>query len=166
MIYTFLIPHSRTCRLVDLRRVRTISAVADTEAQARIALAGLPLNQEAFNFGPAADVNNTVAEVVDALAGHWPGFSSVMDRSVAAGRKECTLLKLSCDKALAHLNWKAALTFPETIAYTAGWYKAYYGGSTDMFALTMGQIKDYAAAAAASVLRAASANSPKARCTN
>lgn len=43
MIYTFLIPHSRTCRLVDLRRVRTISAVADTEAQARIALAGLPL---------------------------------------------------------------------------------------------------------------------------
>lgn len=116
---------------------------------AQNALAGLPLNQEAFNFGPAADVNNTVAEVVDALAGHWPGFSSVMDRSAAAGRKECTLLKLSCDKALAHLNWKAALTFPETIAYTAGWYKAYYGGSTDMFALTMGQIKDYAAAAAA-----------------
>ncbi|MGL6379005.1 host cell division inhibitor Icd-like protein [Aeromonas hydrophila] len=43
MIYTFLIPHSRTCRLADLRRIRTISAVADTEAQARIALAGLPL---------------------------------------------------------------------------------------------------------------------------
>ena len=43
MIYTFLIPHSRTCRLADLRRIRTVTAVADTEAQARAALAGLPL---------------------------------------------------------------------------------------------------------------------------
>jgi hypothetical protein len=43
MIYTFLIQHSRICRLADLRRIRTISAVADTEAQARAALAGLPL---------------------------------------------------------------------------------------------------------------------------
>ena len=43
MIYTFLIQHSRTCRLADLRRIRTISAVANNEAQARSALAGLPL---------------------------------------------------------------------------------------------------------------------------
>lgn len=40
MIFTFLIA-SRACRLVDLSRIRTIIAVADTEA--RIALAGLPL---------------------------------------------------------------------------------------------------------------------------
>ena len=109
--------------------------------------AGLPLNKEAFNFGPAADVNNTVAEVADALAAHWPGFESVMDRAAEAGRKECTLLKLSCDKALAHLGWKATLNFAETIAYTAGWYKAYYGRKADMFDLTMGQIADYAGAA-------------------
>ena len=43
MIYTFLIQHSRTCRLADLRRIRTISAFANNEAQARAALAGLPL---------------------------------------------------------------------------------------------------------------------------
>lgn len=42
-IFTFLIPHSRTCRLADLSRIRTISTTAHTEAQARIALAGLPL---------------------------------------------------------------------------------------------------------------------------
>ena len=40
--FTFLIA-SRSCRLADLHRIRTISAVADTEAQARSALAGLPL---------------------------------------------------------------------------------------------------------------------------
>jgi hypothetical protein len=42
MIFTFLITSS-ACRLADLRRIRTITAVADTEVQARIALAGLPL---------------------------------------------------------------------------------------------------------------------------
>ncbi len=42
MIFTFLIASS-ACRLADLRRIRIVSAVADTEAQARAALAGLPL---------------------------------------------------------------------------------------------------------------------------
>lgn len=41
-IFTFLIASS-ACRLADLRHISTVSAVADTEAQARIALAGLPL---------------------------------------------------------------------------------------------------------------------------
>jgi len=41
-IFTFLIASS-ACRLADLRRIRTVTAVADTEAQARAALAGLPL---------------------------------------------------------------------------------------------------------------------------
>lgn len=111
-----------------------------------------PLSGEAYNFGPAADVNNTVAEVVDALAAHWPGFSSAMDRDGQAGRKECTLLKLCCDKALAYLQWKATLDFEETIRYTAEWYRAFYrpeGGKTpqDMLSFTLGQIAAYVTAA-------------------
>lgn len=42
MVYTFLIAPS-VCRLADLHRIRTISAVASNEAQARSALPGLPL---------------------------------------------------------------------------------------------------------------------------
>ena len=42
MTFTFLIAPS-ACRLADLRRIRTITAVADTEAQARANLPGLPL---------------------------------------------------------------------------------------------------------------------------
>ena len=42
MIFTFLIAPS-ACRLADLRRIRTVSTTAHTEAQARAALAGLPL---------------------------------------------------------------------------------------------------------------------------
>lgn len=41
-IYTFLIA-SRSCRLVALHRIRTVSTVARTEAEARAHLAGLPL---------------------------------------------------------------------------------------------------------------------------
>ncbi|GFM38132.1 CDP-glucose 4,6-dehydratase [Desulfovibrio psychrotolerans] len=102
-----------------------------------------PLDKQAFNFGPAADVNNPVAEVVDALAAYWSGFSSEMDRSGCAGMKECTLLKLCCDKALSHLQWRAAMPFAETIRFTAEWYRAYYREQADMFAFTMAQIAEY-----------------------
>lgn len=105
---------------------------------------------QAYNFGPAADVNNTVAEVVEALARHWPGFSSEMDQTGQAGMKECTLLKLCCDKALAHLGWKATLTFDETIRYTAEWYHRFYRGNidnADMLDFSMGQIAAYENAA-------------------
>ena len=117
----------------------------------------LPLNQESFNFGPAADVNATVAQVADALAAHWAGFAAEMDRNAVQGKKECTLLKLCCDKALAHLHWHATLPFTETIRYTAQWYRAFYkegptaeteqGLEARMFAFTLGQIGAYAAAA-------------------
>ncbi|MGL5289308.1 MAG: hypothetical protein ACRC9N_07420 [Aeromonas sp.] len=42
MIYTFLVAPS-ACLLADLRHVRTVSAFANSEAQARSYLAGLPL---------------------------------------------------------------------------------------------------------------------------
>ena len=43
MLFTFLIQRSRACRVVELSRIRTISAFGQNEAQARSALAGLPL---------------------------------------------------------------------------------------------------------------------------
>ena len=102
------------------------------------------LDKEAFNFGPAADVNNTVGEVVDGLAEHWPGFERQLDRAGCGAQKECNLLKLCCDKSLAALDWKAVLDFPSTLRMTAEWYKAYYGGETDMYEFTMAQIGRYA----------------------
>lgn len=99
---------------------------------------------EAYNFGPAADINNTVAEVVKALSVHWPGFQYKMDTALAE-MKECTLLKLCCDKALAHLGWKATLNFEETIRYTAEWYHRFYSedNSSPMLDYSLGQIAAY-----------------------
>jgi len=46
MIYTFLIPHSRTCRLADLHRIRTITVVVVTAKQAHELKTGL--TEQAF----------------------------------------------------------------------------------------------------------------------
>ncbi|WP_323939212.1 ash family protein [Aeromonas hydrophila] len=42
-IFTFLIQRPRACRLAELRRIRTISVIANTENQARANLPGLSL---------------------------------------------------------------------------------------------------------------------------
>lgn len=110
---------------------------------------GMQLHGESFNFGPSAEVNATVGELAEALARHWPGFSLSMDRAAADGKKEATLLKLCCDKALAHLDWKAVLPFTETVRFTAEWYRRLHENSgeaqlSEMFAFTTGQIEAYA----------------------
>ena len=58
--------------------------------------------------------------------------------------KECTLLKLCCDKALACLNWRATLDFDTTMRFTAKWYEVFYKGQgADIYAFTQSQIQDY-----------------------
>lgn len=103
---------------------------------------GLPLNAEAFNFGPPSAVNAEVLEVAETLAKLWPGFRYECDPAAVAGKKECTLLKLCCDKALAHLDWRAILDFAETMRFTAEWYQA-YADDQAMHARTIGQIAEY-----------------------
>lgn len=90
-----------------------------------------PVRGEAYNFGPSADVKDTVGDVVRALAARWPGFSCEIAETGPAEAKECTLLKLCCDKALAHLDWKATLTFEESISFTADWYREFFRGGRD-----------------------------------
>lgn len=104
---------------------------------------------QSYNFGPPADVNNSVEEVVNSLALYWNGFKSTIDRTGCHGKKECDLLKLCCDKALADLDWKATLRFEETIRYTAEWYACYYAQTAvpDMWNYTQGQINAYVNAA-------------------
>jgi CDP-glucose 4,6-dehydratase len=101
------------------------------------------LNGEAFNFGPAAHVNQTVAELIDAMAARWPGAQWEVPEDVARGGHEATLLKLSCDKALFHLDWRAVLEFSETVDFTVDWYGAWHSGETDLYACSVDQIERY-----------------------
>lgn len=101
------------------------------------------LNGEAFNFGPDAHANQTVAELLGAMTIRWPGAQWHVAEGCEQGGHEATLLKLSCDKALFHLNWQAVLQFPETVAMTVDWYRNWHEEQQDIYAYTQGQIDHY-----------------------
>lgn len=83
-------------------------------------------NGEAFNFGPDAVQNVTVGELLQAMIPHWDGsrWDDVSDSNDSG--HEAGLLKLCCDKALHFLDWKATLTFEETVQFTVEWYREFY----------------------------------------
>lgn len=101
------------------------------------------LDGEAFNFGPDAHVNQSVAKLLESMSARWPGVQWQVPEGCAQGGHEATLLKLSCDKALFHLNWQAVLKFQETVAFTVDWYRGWHEGQKDMYGYTTGQIEEY-----------------------
>ncbi len=104
-------------------------------------LAGRPgLAGEAFNFGPAAENDHTVADLIAQMRQTWPAPD--YDRREASDKPEASLLKLSCDKALRRLSWQPTLTFPEAARFTAQWYRGFYSGEP-MTALAGNQLAEY-----------------------
>lgn len=104
---------------------------------------------QAYNFGPPAETDATVETLAKTLAQFWPDFKLRIDEMGCGVKKEHSLLKLCCDKALFDLDWKATLGFEETARYTAEWYARYYAakGKDDMWQFSQGQIAAYVNAA-------------------
>lgn len=103
------------------------------------------LHGEPFNFGPRAEQNHTVLDLLCDLARRW-GYSEVSDAVRVAGNvpfHEAGLLKLNCDKALFHLKWEPNLVYSETVGLVSDWYAGYYKRKADMYALTHDQIEAY-----------------------
>jgi CDP-glucose 4,6-dehydratase len=100
------------------------------------------IDGESFNFGPDANVNQTVAELLTAMASNWPSVQWKIPKGFEDGGHEAQLLKLSCDKALFYLNWQAVMKFPETVLYTIDWYRSWHE-QQDMYTYTIGQIDQY-----------------------
>jgi CDP-glucose 4,6-dehydratase len=110
-----------------------------------IALKGNPtLHGETFNFGPPAQQNHSVGELVGLMARHW-GRAYWEDASDKfGGPHEANLLKLNCDKALHYLKWWAVWDFAETVRETVVWYQKYYEQPTKSIAdVSLKQIGDY-----------------------
>ena len=100
---------------------------------------------EAFNFGPRAEQNRTVTDLLSAMASRWtaqipPTPFKVTDNIPF---KEAGLLKLNCDKALFQLKWDATLNYEQTVKMTAEWYSAYFTDDVCLFDLTIKQIDEY-----------------------
>jgi len=103
------------------------------------------LHGEPFNFGPRAEQNHTVVELLGDLGERW-GFASVDEAyRVTANTPfhEAGLLKLNCDKELSWLKWEPTLAYREMISMVSDWYTAYYRDHADMYAVTLEQIAAY-----------------------
>lgn len=101
------------------------------------------LNGEPFNFGPDGSVNQSVAQLLDAMVRRWPGVSWQAPEGLEKGGHEATLLKLSCDKALFHLGWRAVLQFEETVEFTVDWYRNWLGKHVAVYPYTRDQMVRY-----------------------
>jgi len=101
------------------------------------------VNGEAFNFGPDSDVNQTVAELLDAMSSKWIKAKWKSTSTQKLTGHEATLLKLSYDKALFFLDWRAVLEFSETVDFTINWYKTYHEKTENLYDFSNHQIEKY-----------------------
>ena len=100
---------------------------------------------EAFNFGPRAEQNRSVADLISSMSVYWklPRQNSAYVITDELPFKEAGLLKLNCDKALFHLKWDATLDYEATIKFTGEWYSNYFSSDIDMRDVTRQQIIQY-----------------------
>ncbi len=101
------------------------------------------LHGEPFNFGPKAQQNHSVLELVQKMAMYWKQVKWKDVSEFEDGPYESGLLKLNCDKALHYINWHAVMGFEDTVRMTAEWYRTYYQTPSAMADFTRKQIKDY-----------------------
>lgn len=101
------------------------------------------LHGEAFNFGPQAQQNHSVLELVKQMSVRWPKVRWVECEPQSSQFYESGLLKLNCDKALHFLKWHAILGFEETVGLTSDWYRSFYDDPISIADVTEKQISEY-----------------------
>lgn len=112
-----------------------------------LAEGNVKIHGEPFNFGPNADQNHTVLELLESISNHWDfkdeNNKFIIEQNVTF--HEAGLLKLNCDKALFHLDWKPVLDFKNTSRFTGAWYNTFYNlKDENIFDFTTKQIDEYA----------------------
>jgi CDP-glucose 4,6-dehydratase len=108
------------------------------------------LHGESFNFGPRAEQNATVVQMLEDLAAVW-GFSDASKSYAVVGNSpfyESSLLKLNVDKALLNLRWEPNLSYSECMSLTGTWYREVVRNKADALQLTQTQISNYQSLAA------------------
>jgi CDP-glucose 4,6-dehydratase len=104
---------------------------------------------EAWNFGPSEGHAETVATLADHLvrawgSGRWQAAPDAADEVHEAAR-----LELDSAKARERLGWQPFLTLAEAVDATIEWYRRAEraGAATDMYDVSLGQIRAYVARA-------------------
>ncbi len=124
-------------------------ATALRNAQTRRDTTALHRLCTAFNFGPEADANRPVRDLVSAIAAAWPGGGRSVEQPAPNAPHEAGLLHLSIDKARHLLGWKPVWPFDQTVSVTVTGYTGLAAASTALAAQTVlrDQIAAFEAAA-------------------
>ncbi len=107
------------------------------------------LSGESFNFGPRAEQNATVLELLASLANVW-GFEEPAKSFEVIGNvpfHEAGLLKLNIDKSLLALRWEPNLSYEECMSFTGIWYRDVLKKGASAWDLSNAQIESYVQAA-------------------
>ena len=83
------------------------------------------LNGESFNFGPRAEQNRRVIELIADVFEHWNKDFDCYQITGNVPFHEAGLLKLNCDKALFHLRWEPTLFYEECVRMVGEWYAGF-----------------------------------------
>lgn len=98
---------------------------------------------QAYNFGPSAQGQQTVGELIQEFQKTWTECTWNLDTKQTGMKKEAGFLKISSDKAFQSLKWQGILTFEESVAMTAQWYQNYYRNPEIALSQTIDQIENY-----------------------
>ena len=102
----------------------------------------------AWNFGPDARGDATVADVAQRLAQMWEASASVqMPKPGALAPHEANQLRLDITRARVELGWQPRWGLDEALAHTVHWQRAWLADD-DMAAVTLRQIEAYGGAGA------------------
>jgi CDP-glucose 4,6-dehydratase len=93
---------------------------------------------EGWNFGPHADSEVPVAQLVEKLAKHW-GTDARWQLDTGDNPHEAAYLTLDCSKAESTLDWHPLIGLDRALQLSSEWYRAFSAG-TDMRAFTLRQI--------------------------
>jgi len=105
---------------------------------------------DAWNFGPEAENEATVAELVDAFVQELKVRGSRFEGRISnleprtSNLHESPTLRLNIDKAKQQLGWHPRWNLAETVARTVEWYCAFDERPASVRELTLAQIGEYA----------------------
>jgi CDP-glucose 4,6-dehydratase len=97
---------------------------------------------QAWNFGPLPVDTRSVGDLADALLAQWQR-SGWRDGTDPGAPHEAGLLRLAIDKSVAELGWRPVWDFDQTIARTAGWYRAVGEAGGDARAACLADLEAY-----------------------
>lgn len=103
---------------------------------------GPELNDTAWNFGPRADDQVTVAQVADRLAERWGG-GAAWRRSADQGAHEAGRLALDSARARSLLGWAPVLTVDEALGAVVDWERSVRSGAQSAWGATQHQVEDF-----------------------